>query len=97
MVMEEWVKIRFPKWVIFTLPLTLWGDEVRILSGEEMIATHAKLCGTGSQSSDPAHYQGLFRERFEKKHEEPPRFDPWWKDEQVEFRDLGIYDFVANL
>ena len=75
----------------------LWGDEVRILSGEEMIATHAKLCGTGSQSSDPAHYQGLFRERFEKKPEEPPRFDPWWKDEQVEFRDLGIYDFVANL
>lgn len=75
----------------------LWGDEIRIECNTEVIATHRKLSGTGRQCSDPAHYQGLFKDRMEKKAQEPPRFDPWWKDEDVGVRDLGIYDRVANL
>ena len=65
--------------------------------GDEVIATHQKLIGTGRQRTNPAHYQGLFSDRLEKKKEEPPRFDPWWKDEEVMIRDLDIYDHVANL
>lgn len=80
-----------------TVQIELWGDEIRILQGEEVIATHQKLAGTGRQRSNPAHYQGLFSDRLEKKKEEPPRFDPWWKDEEVMIRGLDIYDRVANL
>jgi transposase len=80
-----------------TVQLEQWGDEIRILSGEEIIATHQKLIGTGQKRSNPAHYQGLFRDRMEKKREEPPRFDPWWQDEDVSIRDLDIYDRVANM
>jgi len=77
--------------------IELWGEEIRILCGDEIIATHLKLVGTGRQRTDPAHYQGLFRDRMEKRREEPPRFDPWWQDEDVSIRDLDIYDRVANL
>lgn len=80
-----------------TVQMELWGDEIRILQGEEIIATHQKLAGTGKVHTNPAHYQGLFSDRLEKKKEEPPRFDPWWKDEEVMVRDLDIYDRVANL
>jgi len=77
--------------------IELWGEEIRILCGDEIIATHLKLVGTGRQRTDPAHYQGLFCDRMEKRREEPPRFDPWWQDEDVSIRDLDIYDRVANL
>lgn len=80
-----------------TVQVELWGDEIRILCGEDIITTHQKLIGTGQKRSNPAHYQGLFRDRLEKKREEPPRFDPWWQDEDVSIRDLDIYDRVANL
>jgi transposase len=74
-----------------------WGEELRILCEGQIIATHAKLSGSGGCQSDPAHYQGLFRNPAERKAQEPPRFDPWWKEEDVGIRDLSIYDRVANL
>lgn len=80
-----------------TVQIEQWGNEIRILSGEEIIAAHQKLVGTGQKSSNPAHYQGLFRDRLGKKRDEPPRFDPWWQDEDVGIRNLDIYDRVANL
>ena len=75
----------------------LFGEELRILSGSEIIATHPKLTGSGRQSSNASHYQGLFPQASERKPEHPPRFDPWWQDEAVDVRDLSIYDRVANL
>lgn len=75
----------------------LWDEEIRILSQGEVIATHLKVTGSGRQQVDQSHYKGLFRTATERKAEEPPRFDPWWKDEEVGIRDLDIYDLVANL
>lgn len=77
--------------------IELPGDNIVTLCGDQIIASHAKLSGTGGQSIDPAHYQGLFPDRTEKKEPEPPRFDPWWKGEEVAIRALDTYDLVANL
>lgn len=77
--------------------IELSGEMIRMVSGDKLVAVHKKLSGTGQESVDPAHYQGLFPDRLEKKTVEPPRFDPWWKDEEVSIRDLDIYDRVANL
>ena len=76
--------------------IEICGDEVRIRCGDEIIAVHQRLTGTGQQRVDKAHDQGLFPDRTQIKAQEPPRFDPWWKDEEVLVRDLDVYDLVAN-
>ena len=60
------------------------------LDGGELAARHGRVFAAGQELTDPAHQQALDRLRTERYRGKPPA------GEEVQVRDLSVYDQVAE-
>lgn len=78
--------------------VTIEGNdtEVIIRSGDQEVARHRRLPGKHQEAPCPAAFQKLTNRQPAPKADDKPRHDPRWAFEEVEVRDLRVYDLISQ-